>query len=529
MKASVARAFSWARRHPLASSVIAVLALYLLTRLLFLGRLPIFFDEAVYTRWSQVAMRQGNYLVSLTDGNPPLRVWLTIPFLKTFSDPLIAGRVASVACGAVSAAFMVLLGNELAEWRMGALGGALYVVCPFTLWYDRVAIVEGPLLAVFLVALFFAVKAARSLRWYWALGLGAAIGVGLLAKGTAQLLFLIAPFAYLARRDDDWRTPRPMLRWALMLAGAFAVGFGLYSLLRFSSSYPLLASRTAVATKNLGEVLANPFDVLWTNLWEMTKTVVVFLTPLLFAASLGGLLWGAFKRWKPGYFLLGWFFVVFLVEALISRHWMFDTVLPRFVLSLVPALLLGAAYAVREVAGALWGMRERRGLYRAVLAGLLALVLALPVFTDATILARPQDAVLPYWERFQYITDWPSGWGISESVEFIEAAAGRGKVTVGSNFKGVVPGLPTNALELYLSTSENVELVPFGFQQEEFPERLRRAAEAGPTYCVVNMFSLNYRLPESWPLKLLKRFPKDGNRTMFMMLYEVMPPARQGQ
>ncbi len=502
-----------------------MLGFYLLTRLLFLGRLPIFFDEAVYVRWSQVAMREGNYLVSLTDGNPPLRVWLTIPFLKMFSDPLIAGRVASVSCGALSAVFMVLLGNELADWRMGALGGALYVVCPFTLWYDRVAIVEGPLLAVFLVALFFAVKAARTMQWYWALGLGAAIGVGLLTKGTAQLLFLIAPFAYLARRADDRRSPRPMLRWALMLAGAFAVGFGLYSLLRFSNLYPLLASRTAIATMSLGEVLENPFDILGTNLWEMTKTVVVFLTPLLFAASLGGLLWGAFKRWKPGYFLLGWFFVVFLVEALISKHWMFKTVLPRFVLTLVPPLLLGAACAVLEVAKAVRGAKARRTLFRAVTAGLLALVLVLPVFTDAMILARPQDAVLPYWVRFQYITDWPSGWGIKESVEFLQAEAEDRVVTVGSNFKGLVEGLPTNALELYLSENENVELVPFRFIEEKFPERLRRAAEDGPVYCVVNMFSPDYDVPDTWPLKLLKLFPKDGNDTMFMLLYEVMPPA----
>ncbi|MBU1672235.1 MAG: glycosyltransferase family 39 protein [Actinobacteria bacterium] len=511
------------RRHPLAASAVAVLALYLLTRLLCLGRLPIFFDEAVYIRWSQLAMRQGNFLVSLTDGKPPLHVWLMIPFLKIFSDPLFAGRVASVSVGAFSAVFMVLIGKELADWRLGAVAGALYVICPFTLWYDRVAIVEGPLLAVFLVAVYLAIKAARTLGWYWALGLGAAIGVGLIGKGTAQLLFLIAPAAYLARRPDDSRPNRPLLRWVLMLLGAFVIGIAIFNLLRFSDWFPLMSSRTAMTTKTLGDVVSNPFDILWTNLWEITKTLVVFMTPLLLAASLIGLIGGALKKCRPAYFLVEWLLVVFLVEALISKHWMFRTVLPRFVLSLVPPLLFGAAYFVLEAVRLMLSAEKRKTLGKIGLVSLLVLVLCVPVINDVLIVASPENAILPYWVSFQYITDWPSGWGIEESVRFIEEEAESGPVTVGSNFKGPIAGLPTNALELYLSTDRNVELVPFSFLARQFPGRLREAAREGPTYCVVNMFSPDYEVPDEWPLREIARYPKDGNEGMLMLLYKVVP------
>src|SRR4030043_655222 len=82
---------------------LGIVLIFFLLRLINLTILPIFADEAIYIRWSQV-MRVESTLrfLPLSDGKQPLFMWLTIPFLQIFSDPLLAGRFLSVVAGFVS-------------------------------------------------------------------------------------------------------------------------------------------------------------------------------------------------------------------------------------------------------------------------------------------------------------------------------------------------------------------------------------------------------------------------------------------
>src|SRR4030042_821895 len=74
-----------------------ILLLYFILRLINLTILPIFADEAIYIRWSQVMRAEATLrFLPLSDGKQPLFMWLTIPFLKIFSDSLFAGRFLSL-------------------------------------------------------------------------------------------------------------------------------------------------------------------------------------------------------------------------------------------------------------------------------------------------------------------------------------------------------------------------------------------------------------------------------------------------
>lgn len=148
------------------------------------------------------------------------------------------------------------------------MGGVSLRRLPFTLWYDRVAITEGLLLTLFVFAAYFALRAARTLSPWWIAPIAASMGIALLTKGTAQLLFIILPFAYLTRgraSSSDSAT-RPFIRWVALLLGSFVLAFGIYSLLRFSSMYHFIGLRNAITTKGLSEVLAHPFDIFFSNL-----------------------------------------------------------------------------------------------------------------------------------------------------------------------------------------------------------------------------------------------------------------------
>ena len=84
------------------TSIIAIIAvgLFFFLRLSKLNSIPVFVDEAIYIRWSQVMRNEASLrFLPQTDGKQPLFMWATIPFFKISSDPLVAGRLVSVATG----------------------------------------------------------------------------------------------------------------------------------------------------------------------------------------------------------------------------------------------------------------------------------------------------------------------------------------------------------------------------------------------------------------------------------------------
>ena len=74
----------------ISSFVILLLAAAL--RLWNLNSLPIFADESIYVRWAQVMRAEPSLrFLPLSAGKQPFYMWLMIPALKLFTDPLLAG------------------------------------------------------------------------------------------------------------------------------------------------------------------------------------------------------------------------------------------------------------------------------------------------------------------------------------------------------------------------------------------------------------------------------------------------------
>ncbi|MDD5448292.1 MAG: glycosyltransferase family 39 protein [Actinomycetota bacterium] len=545
--------------HPFGSGLFVLLALYFLTRLPLLGNLPIFYDEAIYIRWSQL-VREGKFLISLTDGVPPMHTWLMSPLLDVFGDPLLGGRLLSVICGSLTLVLVVLLGKELFDERKGILGGLLYVLCPQAIWYDRIAIIEPLLLTLFVLAIYVSVRAAKSLAWHYVFALGVVLGVSLLTKSTAQLLFVIIPFAYLLRpkgdtggvgppakeKDKEKGFPakgkamgeshreeggekgksHPFRRWLAIIFASYFLGFGIYNLLRLSPKFGMISSRTAVATKTLGEVVRNPFDVFFSNVGEIFTALFIFVTPVIFVMGIAGIIWGIRERNRVSYFIGIWMASVWFIEAVISKHWMFETVLPRHYLVIVPSFLFGAL-EFGELLWKKWIARVQGKGKIFVVTTLVVITLGFPVFNVVKIVAWPQEAILPKWVKFQYLTDWPSGYGIRECVSFLEREASRRHITVGSNMAGI--GLPTDALEIYLGKNPNVKIVPFRYESKDVPPALEKASLSEPVYVVYNMFPGVRFFPNDWDVEVISSYPKDGNPKMRMFLLKLNPHGKTRQ
>src|SRR4030065_1460953 len=79
---------------------VVVLGLYVTTRVYKLTLIPVFVDEAIYVRWAQVMKNEPTLrFLPLQDGKQQLFMWVGVPFFKLFDDPLVAGRMVSVAAG----------------------------------------------------------------------------------------------------------------------------------------------------------------------------------------------------------------------------------------------------------------------------------------------------------------------------------------------------------------------------------------------------------------------------------------------
>src|SRR3989338_10978213 len=105
---------------------------YFATRLINLTLLPIFTDEAIYIRWSQIALQDpAHRFISLYDGKQPLFVWLNMLTLNLPVDPLVAGRRVSVLAGFVSLIGIIALAWRLFGKRAGLFAGFVYILSPF--------------------------------------------------------------------------------------------------------------------------------------------------------------------------------------------------------------------------------------------------------------------------------------------------------------------------------------------------------------------------------------------------------------
>lgn len=506
------RAVKFIKRHPIAISLAAIFALYFVTRLVCLKSLPIFCDEAVYIRWAKNVLHDHDWFVTLGDGKPPLHPWAIVPFLKMVKDPLVAGRLVSVFAGALTTLGIFLMGRDFKDSRFGALASLLYVVCPFTLWFDRLALTESLLIAIVVFSLFFAVRAAVSGNLLYLIGTGITAGIALLTKGTAFFLFMIVPFAYVLRHpyQKGREKARPLLRWLLAVALSLLLGYGIYSLLRLKISFGLLLDTSANRTLPLSELLTHPFALFPKNIGILVRNLFVLMTPVFFIICFLGLFLGILRKWRPSIFLCIWFLVPVVIVSATSI-----SDFPRFFLISVPPLLFGAAYFVTHLLELFRRARSQgseRGM--AVVAALLVILLlavSIPVGMKLVpMITAPAEAGLPHELQCQYVEGWSAGWGIEETADFLEIESDKENILVGTN-DGFFPGY---ALSVYFFGNSNIDYIVASLDQ--LRGYMEEAVEKRPCYCVLNDLD---ELPRGWPLREIMRFPRGKGRYMFLAEY----------
>lgn len=471
---------------------VLIFALYGVTRLVHLTSLPIFTDEAIYIRWSQIGMRDANWrFISLTDGKQPMFTWIMMVLLKVFDgrDPLFAGRLTSVIAGLGTLIGLWVLSYELfRDKRIAWLTGFLYVIIPFSAWYDRMALYDSLVSTFSVWSLYLAILLVRFIRLDTALLLGMVLGAGMLNKSSGFLTLYFLPATLLL---FDWQHEKRwnrLVKWVGLVAVSSVLSQIFYSVLRLSPFFHMVGQKDNVFIFTVSEWLNQPFRFFAGNLRGMFDWLRHYVTLPLFIMAI--VPW--FTRWpklRERMLLYLWWLLPFVALANFAK-----ILYPRFILFMTMPLIVLIAFAIVHA----WEHIQRPMVRLA-----LVLVLFLPsLYITGLIVRAPKEAPIPLADRGQFIDDWPAGGGVKEVVTYLSAEAKQQKINV---FTEGTFGLMPYAIEIYLVDNPNVKITGIWPLPDVLPQEIVHSASTSATYFVLNE---TQALPPKWSLSLIGEYEK---------------------
>ena len=480
--------------------------LYFATRLYNILDLQMFTDEAIYTRWSQIARFDANWrFISLTDGKQPSFVWINMVIMRLVDDPLLAGRLVSVGAGFVGMVGMFFLGREIFKnSSAGLIAASLYLVYPFTLVYDRMALYESLVAASIIWGILFHVLLIRRRRLDMALVLGMIIGFAVLTKSSGFFLIYLFPLSLLLFDFRQNNRVREFIKWVALAGLSALMAYGFYSVLRLSPFFHIVSEKNGVFVYPFHDWINHPLEFFRGNWNGLTDWLISYSTVPLLIAMFGSLLIGGKKYLREKIFLLLWFVFPFIALAMFGR-----ILYPRFILFMTMPLLVLASFSLTHI---LENMKNK-----IVITGAFVLIFGFLVRSDFYVLTDLSRAPIAKADTDQFVNAWPAGGGVREIVSFLREESKDKEIYVAT--EGTFGSLPTYATEIYLDEVKNIKKRGIWPTESEIPEDLVKKAEKMRVFYV---FNDSKEAPPSWPVKLLSKYQK-GIGNSYMSIYEVLP------
>ncbi len=481
-------------------------ALYFALRLPNLTLQPIFADEAIYVRWAQVMKSEPTLrFVSLSDGKTPLFMWMMIPLFKVFEDPLFAGRFLSVLSGSGTLLGVFLLTRKVFGKTASYWSALIYVIAPYTVFFDRMALVDS-MLAMFTVwSVYMAVWLLQTPRLDLAMILGYFLGGGLLTKTPGMFNLLVLPVSILGFRFQ--RGSNNLIRLLLLWSVALIIGLGIYNILRLGPGFEQLSTRNQDYVFSPTELVGRPLDPFIPHLKDMADWFPKILTwaGLVFIGL--GVIRSLVERNRLGWVVLVWALVPLMIQMAFLK-----TFTARYLLSSIPLLIVLSGYGITLV------LEKFKFSKLIAIPAMFLLVTIQALYFNYYLLTDPAKAPLPKSERRGYLEDWTAGYGLKEVASFLEEKSKEGKVVVATEgFFGTLP----DGLYIYL---DKADIAIIG-GKAIIPENIREAAEENQVYFVGNRNRIKGNIDN---VELIKEYEKvrpldDKYPQDAIQLYRVFP------
>ena len=498
-------------------TIIGIVIAYFLLRLSFFSSLPIFTDEAIYTRWAQIALNDASWrFISLTDGKQPLFVWVAMVFMKFIKDPLIAARLVSVFTGFFTVIGLWLLSFELFKnKKIAYLTSVIYVFYPFAQVYDRMALMDSMVATFSIFALYFSILLVRKTKLSIMYTLGIVAGLGALTKSSNFFSLYLLPFTILLFDFQKNTLVRRLFKWIAYVILSVVIAQVMYNILRLSPLFQMIETKNATFVYPFSEWISHPFTFFVGNLhglFDWLKSYLLAPYILLIIISLIFI----YKFIKEKLLLIIYFLLPLVALALFGK-----VIFPRFIFFMSCYLLPLAAWGLNEII--LFANRRLNGTNKIFSRSIIYVVITIiftiyPGFVSFTVAKNPLNAPIAKSDINQYVNNWTAGWGVNESINFFKKEAENQKIFIAT--EGTF-GLMPESLELYLVDNKNVTIKGYWPVENSLPQDAIDYAKKMPSYFVFYQPN-NKVINPSYPLKLVSQI-KMGNSNYFYRIYRIIP------
>jgi len=528
MFSGISQWFNKNRKEILFGLVILTLAIFL--RIYNLTILPIFGDEAIYIRWSQVMSAVPSLrFLPLSDGKQPLFMWVLMFLVRRFADPLFIGRLTSALYG-IGTIFGIFATTQILfrSVRVSLIASTFWAISPYSLFYDRLALVDSMLTAFGIWTLFFAIYAARTLRLDFALLAGFSLGGALLTKSPGVFFALMLPMTWIVSRWPKRKKgtavgKKELVHLVKVVALSLAtlmIALLMYNILRLGENFHMIPIRNKDYIYPISHVFEDPRTPLITNLksvfewlWILGPSALVLLIIIALLDNIKISFLKLKEKAKPEVALIFiWSITPILISAVYAKVFA-----DRYILFTLPTLFILASLAF-------WKFETRKEILKKLIVLIFLLFVFRAVLNDIKIIKTPENAHLPPIVKRGFLQEWTAGYGIKEVSEILKEEYKSNpdqKIVVGTEgFFGTLP----DGLQLYLNDIPEITIIGVGQPVANLPQSLVDSKKAGnKTYLLVNNTRFLAK-PETLGLKLLAAYPKtpkaDGSREA-LLFFEV--------
>lgn len=498
---------------------ITIAVLYFATHLLAITKLPVFADEAIYIRWTQLIIDEpARYaFFPLNDGKTPLFIWLMLPFQYLFADQLLAGRFVSVLVGFLQVLVTGALVKKLGGSRVAEMLAMLLVtILPFWFFHHRMALMDGLLTFWITVTIYMAISiqdlvVQRTERTaacdctilgtlkdilyrrgsVLIIGGAAAVGAALWTKLPAVLAvpaIVLMIFLYPAKLLGSWLfRVFPLL---LMLFG----GACIFALLKLHPAFGQLFSRGSDFLYPVSEVINGAWQITVQQIPTYLSYFISYLSPGVMLLLVFGLFLPHQRRRVVILFVLAGLSFIAPI-ALLGK-----VVYARYLLPAAPFFTIAAVLTVDSLLDTFRGTDVRKPAQQfqaQIVLGITGLLMLLTILPNLSAsLFNPDATPFVPTDRVQYLTEWSSGHGVTEMVTMLQVESKDKKIAVAT--EGYFGTLPDAAL-LYLHRRnvENIWVEGIGQPVITIPPKFtERALGYDEVWLVVNSHRMQIDLPK---------------------------------
>jgi 4-amino-4-deoxy-L-arabinose transferase-like glycosyltransferase len=483
-----------------------LVAIYFLTHLLSLDLLPVFADESIYIRWSQLIIDDWKrYLFfAMNDGKTPLFVWLTTVALKTWSDPLIAGRMVSVISGILQVFVTVKIVKKLKGGVIAQLLSAFSVMfLPYWFFHHRMALMDGLLTLLLSTSLLYLLKSFSKDTFKNVTIAGLFLGLSLFTKIPAILFFptfVLVAFLPIKKKDFAFKIKQSSL--------VVLVGTLIFALLKLTPTFGQLFSRGGDFLYPVSELFEKGvFTVLWANSKRIFQALFLYLSWPVVILPIFGLFQNKLRKTHTIMILS---FLGFVGSILVLGK----TIYPRYILPSILPLTISAAlsfeYIVRQ---AQKNIKKPIIFFFQTAAVIILLSSIVQTAFHFSLISWKNPNYLPFApiDQTQYLAEWSSGNGIKESTNMMLEEIKTNSLAVAT--EGYFGTLPDGIL-MYLHEQKVDGLVVEGIGQPviQIPnEFVEKANNYDKTWLIVNSHREKMGLNENHPELLKEEFCRIKN------------------